>query len=169
MHDGVYHQAQGMRRCDPPRTRNSVRWPVGDRDRTVVSLNVTRPLALVNSLLIGVNINRVDGREWVTVGDQVSTAQSRAVSTRLIQVLQTYCHGLHGGALRDLRDSIANGHYRWLQDELHAALAQEAFTPELWVQYVGAIPGAETGRRTMRHQQHQVWRVVLPDRPFPGR
>ena len=95
--------------------------------------------------------------------------EPQAVSTRLIQVLRTYCHGLQRSALWDLHDSIATGHYRWLHDELHTALTQDAFTPEEWAQHVGAAPVTALGQRTMRQQQAQIWRILFPDDAYPGR
>lgn len=104
------------------------------------------------------------------MGDQqVTTAEPHAASTQLIQVLRTYCLGLQGSALRDLRDSMARGHYRWLREELHAALADGVFTPGDWARYVGSTPAAEAGPRAMRRQQEQVWSVLFPDHPFPQR
>jgi len=92
------------------------------------------------------------------------------LSTRLVQVLRTYCGGLEGGAIRDLRDSVAAGRYPWLRDELYAALRTGAVAPQQWAEYVGHLsdPGGPTmGLRLMRQQQRQVWSVVFPESPYP--
>ncbi|HKT04256.1 MAG TPA: hypothetical protein VJT31_32425 [Rugosimonospora sp.] len=105
------------------------------------------------------------------MGDAGTTAtEAPVLSTRLVQVVRTYCLGLEGRTLRDLRDSVASGRYPWLHEELRAALARDAFSPQEWERYVGvAGDGRESVLRLMRRQQQQVWSVVFPDDGFPGR
>lgn len=98
-----------------------------------------------------------------------TTMRPTVPSARLVQVMRTYCLGLEGRALRDLRHSVAAGHYPWLRAELGAALAQDAFSVADWATFVGSSPDGRDGElRVMRRQQQQVWRVVFPDDSYPG-
>ena len=44
------------------------------------------------------------------------------LSSRLIQVLRTYCYGLNRQQMGDLRVSIASGRYIWFAEEFAAAV-----------------------------------------------
>lgn len=91
------------------------------------------------------------------------------VSTRLVQILRTYRYGLHVRPMTDLRTSMASGRYPWFHDELQAALAYSAFTPDAWLESIGSPPRRlESDQQAMLRQQRQVWSTLFPGHAFPA-
>src|SRR5215471_10367230 len=91
------------------------------------------------------------------------------VSTRLVQVLRTYCYGLEGEGVSDLRDSLEAGRYPWFAEEFAAALTFRAFTPSSWAACVGEAesPPVISEITAMRRTQDQLWMELFPGLPSP--
>jgi hypothetical protein len=106
-----------------------------------------------------------------TYASRMGTTDATPVpSTRLVQVLLTYCHDLQQVGVEDLRVSLGEGRYPWLHDELASAIAVGADS-NWWTTATGNPPAvdARTFRRRPRAEQRRLWRVLFPDRPFPVR
>jgi hypothetical protein len=93
------------------------------------------------------------------------------VSSRLIQILRTYCYALQPQQLNDLRAGIHSGSYSWFADEFAAAIRDRAFDRSAWEAVVGPSDLRETFRNAdlVRAEQRIIWSKVVTDRKFPAR
>ena len=84
-------------------------------------------------------------------------------SSRLVQVLRTYCYGLTRAGLHDLRRALAEGRYRWLMAELTAAIEAQSFAPDVWADIIGPVlRRAERPSQTVLLHQLRIWKTVYP-------
>src|SRR3569833_1845369 len=93
------------------------------------------------------------------------------VNIKIIQVLRTYCYGLHRDQLDDLRSSIESGRFPWFRDEFATAIRTAAFARAEWEKAVGPVTHRTTSRHAnvVRAEQRVIWSHVLSGRPFPAR
>jgi hypothetical protein len=97
-----------------------------------------------------------------------STPDARP-STRLVQVLWTYCTPTRLGGLDDLRASLQAGRYPWLRDELGRAISGHAFEPAQWAVATSGAPAgqpATLGDQELERDQRRLWDALFPGQPL---
>jgi hypothetical protein len=87
--------------------------------------------------------------------------------TVLMQILRIYCAGLDPVQLDDLRSSLAQGQYPWLEAAFSGGNQRKRVRGDEWSTIVGHSDSLGRSVATMRAEQQLVWSHIFPDLPFP--
>jgi len=99
--------------------------------------------------------------QTITLPGDLPPCKAPVPSVRLIQIIRTYCRPDDPTALVDLRDSLADGRYTWLRDDLAAAIRNANPTSPLWY---GTIPAAVNGHTgpAIQAELRRLWQSLFP-------
>lgn len=101
--------------------------------------------------------------ELLMSAPSIPGTEDRSVpSLRLRQILRTYCWNFDPSGIADLRDSVDDGHYPWLRDDLASAMAAPAAVNGWWHESIGEFGGSALAA------QRDLWLRLFPGQAVPG-